>query len=62
MTSKKDKEAIKNSKRLMEEQVEETKKIDLGLDADRSSEPQHQRKSIFDGFIDKEELPPLDGK
>ncbi|WP_017259539.1 hypothetical protein [Pedobacter arcticus] len=62
MTSKKDRQSIQKSKKLIKQQVEETKKLDLGLDADRSSEPQKQQKSIFNGFLNKEELPPLDDK
>lgn len=62
MTSRKDKQSIKKSKKLIEDQVEETKKLDLGLDADKSSRYYPQSKSAFDGFINENDLPPLDDK
>ena len=62
MTNEKDKQAIEKSKKLIEEQIEATKKLDLGLDADGSSKHKHQPKSIFNGFINNEEGSSLDNK
>ena len=62
MTSEKDKQSIEKGKRLIKEQVEATKKLDLGLDADASSNPKQQPKSSFDGFISKNHLSSLDDK
>ncbi len=62
MTTDKDKQAIEKSKKLIEQQIEETKKLDLGLDADGSSKPNRKSKSTFDGFLNRENLSSLDGK
>ncbi len=62
MISKQDKLDIEKSKKLKEEQIEETKKLDLGLDADGSSQPAQQSESMFAGFTDPKEPPTLEGK
>lgn len=62
MTNEKDKMDIQNAKKRIEEQVESTKKIDLGLDADGSSAELYQPKSKFDDFINPVDLPPLEDK
>lgn len=43
MMSKKDKISVQEAKKRIDEQIEETKKLDLGLDADGSSD---KRKEI----------------
>lgn len=62
MISKKDKEAIQKNKKLIEEQVAATKKLDLGLDADQSSQQSPEASSSFDGFIKDVEPSPLEDK
>lgn len=62
MKNLKDTQSVEESKELTKEQVEATKKIDLGLDADSSSDYSHQFKSMFDGFIYDADLSPLDYK
>ncbi|HET8829756.1 MAG TPA: hypothetical protein VFM79_10460 [Pelobium sp.] len=62
METNNDQKDIEKAKQLINEQVEETKKLNLGLDADGSTKNSAQRKSKFDGFINNNDLPPLDEK
>ncbi len=62
MITEKDKHAIQESKKQIEEQIEATKKLDLGLDADASSDSKQQPKSSFDGFISENHPSSLDDK
>lgn len=62
METDNDQKDIEKAKQLIDKQVEETKKLNLGLDADRSSKKSAQNKSKFDGFINNNDLPPLDEK
>ena len=62
MEEEKDKLDIQKAKKLIEEQVEDTKKLDLGLDADGSSKRSVKPASKFSGFIDQESLSRLDTK
>ena len=62
MKNLKDQKTIEKSKELIKEQIEKTKKVDLGLDADSSSDYNYQSKSMFDGFIYEADLSPLDYK
>nr|WP_294894738.1 hypothetical protein [uncultured Pedobacter sp.] len=62
MITDKDKDDIQKGKKLIEEQVEETKKLDLGLDADGSSKGSQEPNSKFDGFINENDLPRLGDK
>lgn len=52
-----------NQKKQIQEQVEATKKLNLGLDADSSSN-RNRRESIsrFSGFINPKEISRLDEK
>ncbi len=62
MRREKDTIAILNSKRLIQEQIEDTKKLNLGLDADSSSKSYRESTSRFYGFINQNDLSPLDVK
>ncbi|MFC5284342.1 hypothetical protein [Pedobacter alpinus] len=63
MVNKKDKLDIEKAKQLIKEQVKATKKLNLGLDADASSSSEKPWiKSKFDGFINDDDLPPLNYK
>ena len=62
MTNEKDKIDIQNAKKRIEEQIEATKKQDLGLDADGSSQSHQPSKSLFNGFINPDDSSSLDGK
>lgn len=62
MMSKKDKISLEEAKKRINEQIEETKKLDLGLDADGSSDKNKEKKSPFDGFINLIDQPRLDDK
>lgn len=59
MRREKDTIAMLNSKKLIHQQIEDTKKLNLGLDADSSSKYYHKSTSRFSGFINQENLPPL---
>ncbi len=62
MKTEKDKKAIQKGENLIEEQVQNTKKLNLGLDADSSSKHHHRSNSKFDGFINPKEPSRLDEK
>lgn len=62
MMSKKDKISVQEAKKRINEQIEETKKLDLGLDADGSSAKNQEKRSPFDGFINLIDQPHLDDK
>lgn len=62
MINENDKDSIQKGKKLIKEQIEATKKLDLGLDADASSNPDQKPKSSFDGFISESRPSSLDDK
>lgn len=62
MLNKKDQSNIKKAKEQIKAQLKETEKLNLGLDADQSSEKKPLKHSKFDAFLNPDEPSSLEGK
>ncbi|HEX7367254.1 MAG TPA: hypothetical protein VF273_09165 [Pelobium sp.] len=62
MITKKDQKDIQKARELIKQQIEDTKKLDLGLDADGSSIRDSKTRTKFEGFINQNEIPRMEDK